>query len=279
MLRPALYDWGMLKQADFLLRQLLDTLAPALSRGVPIVGLEPACIAAFRDEVPALFPDDDRARRLKDQSVLVSEFLDRHCRDFDLPKLPVGRKALVQIHCHEHAVLDPQAERHVLERIGIDGEVMPSGCCGMAGSFGFEAEKYHWSKKIAELGVLSRLGGAPSDAIVLANGFSCREQIEQLGGRQTWHIAELVAEALGFSVPAREEAADGKAVLVAGGMLAAGALLGAVALYRGRAAARGAHSSAARNPTTPPAAAANSPRWRMRSNSRLPFLASASKRP
>ncbi|MBO0739150.1 MAG: FAD-binding oxidoreductase, partial [Alphaproteobacteria bacterium] len=105
--RP-LYDWGMLGQADLLLRQLLDTLAPALSRGVPIVGLEPACVASFRDEVAALFPGDNRATMLKEQSYLLSEFLDEHCDKFDLPRTGDGKEALIQIHCHEHAVLKPK---------------------------------------------------------------------------------------------------------------------------------------------------------------------------
>jgi hypothetical protein len=105
--RP-LYDWRMLAQADRLLRQLLDALAPALARGVPIVGLEPACVAAFRDEVTALFPDDERARQLKRQSCLFGEFIEQRCREVELPQPGGARTALIQIHCHEHAVLDQQ---------------------------------------------------------------------------------------------------------------------------------------------------------------------------
>jgi FAD/FMN-containing dehydrogenase/Fe-S oxidoreductase len=228
--RP-LYDWGMLDRAKPLLMDLLDALGPALARGVPVVGLEPACIAAFRDEVPALFPEDERATRLEKQSFLFTEFLDRHGRDADLPRLE--RKALVQIHCHEHAVLDPKAERRVLERLGIDGEIMPTGCCGMAGSFGFEAEKYHWSQKIAEHALLPRLRRAPEDALVLAAGFSCREQIEQGAGRETRHVAEVIAEAMGFA-PREELQEDRRSpLLMAGGIIAAGLLIG-LALGRRR---------------------------------------------
>ncbi|TMJ62441.1 MAG: FAD-binding oxidoreductase [Alphaproteobacteria bacterium] len=221
--RP-LYDWGMLDRADTLLRELLDTLAPALSRGTPIVGLEPACIAAFRDEVPALFPNDQRAKQLKQQSHLFSEFLAEHGIDIDRP--PRHRKALIQVHCHEHAVLEPEAENTVLARIGIEAEVMPNGCCGMAGSFGFEAKKYPWSIKIAEHALLPRLGRAEPDTAIVASGFSCREQIEQLTGRKTRHIAEVAAEALGVLPPAPPRSLD-RQWAIAGGVLALGFAIGA----------------------------------------------------
>jgi Fe-S oxidoreductase/FAD/FMN-containing dehydrogenase len=244
--RP-LYDWGMLDTADHLLRQLLDTLAPALARGVTVVGLEPACVAAFRDEVPALFPQDERAKRLKAQSYLLSEFFDQKAGDIALPQLGHGRTALTQIHCHEHAVLDPKAEERVLRRLGLTPETMPTGCCGMAGSFGFEAAKYQWSRKIAEHALLPRLEGAAPDALVLANGFSCREQIEGLAGRSTRHLAEIIAEGMGFAPwQPPKTAALGDMLLAAGGAVAGGLL--AAALYR---AARGASSKAAIPATTP----------------------------
>ena len=239
--RP-LYDWGMLDRAKALVQELLGTLGPALARDVPVVGLEPACVAAFRDEVIGLFPDDERAQRLKQQSFLFTEFLDRHCSDFELPRVS-KRPALVQIHCHQHAVLDPEAEKRMLKRLGLDAEIMPSGCCGMAGSFGFEAEKYHWSRKIAEHALLPRLDSAPKDALVLANGFSCREQIEQEAGRKTTHIAELIAEALGFASDEERHAPSGNATLgnaplIAAGALLAGGLLIGLALGRSRLRAR-----------------------------------------
>src|SRR5205823_9692578 len=100
----------------------------------------------------------------------------------------------IQVHCHEHALAKPEAERTVLQQLGIDAEIMPNGCCGMAGSFGFEAGKYPWSVKIAEHALLPRLRQAEPDAAIVASGFSCREQIEQLTGRKTQHIAEIMAE-------------------------------------------------------------------------------------
>jgi hypothetical protein len=169
----------------------------------------------------------------------------------------------VQIHCHQHAVLDPQAERRVLDRLGLDCEVLPSGCCGMAGSFGFEAGKYRWSRKIAESGVLPQLARAEPDALVLADGFSCREQIEGLSGRRTRHMAEILALSLGFAAPRDEAAGTAKAALAAGGILTAGAVLGALFAYRSRgvrAALFGAASSTARNPARQAAPATASPR-------------------
>jgi Fe-S oxidoreductase len=196
--RP-LYDWGMLDRADALLRDLLDTLEPDLARGTPIIGLEPACLAAFRDEVPALFPDDERARRLKEQSFLLSEFVAEHRIETD--RTPPQRKALIQVHCHEHALAKPAAEKRVLQQLGVDAEIMPNGCCGMAGSFGFEAAKYPWSLKVAEHALLPRLRQAEPGTAIVASGFSCREQIEQLTGRKTQHLAEIMADALGVLPP------------------------------------------------------------------------------
>ena len=121
--------------------------------------------------------------------MLFSEFIDRKAPQASLPQ--IGRSAIVQVHCHHHAVIKTQSELHVLDRLGIDYEVLPTGCCGMAGSFGFERAKYEVSMKAAER-LLARVRAAPADAFVLANGFSCGEQIKQATGRRTTHIAELV---------------------------------------------------------------------------------------
>src|SRR5205085_10546029 len=150
-------------------------------------------------EVPALFPDDDRARRLKEQSFLFSEFLAEHRIDTDRPLH--HRKALIQLHWHEHARAKPEAERTVLQQLGVEAEIMPNGCCGMAGSFGFEAAKYPWSVKIAEHTLLPRLADAEPNTAIVASGFSCREQIEQLTGRKTQHVAEIMADALSVLPP------------------------------------------------------------------------------
>ncbi len=189
--RP-LYDWGYIDQAKGLWRQTLDTLRAEVEAGTPVVGLEPACVSAFRDELVDLFPDDKLAKRLSEQTLFLTEFLDRN--DCDLPR--AGGAALVQLHCHHHAVIKPAAEKNILEKLGVDYEVMASGCCGMAGSFGFEKGKYAVSMTAGERVLLPKVRQAPSDTVILANGFSCREQIEQGTERRAVHIAELIANSL-----------------------------------------------------------------------------------
>jgi Fe-S oxidoreductase len=188
--RP-LYDWGMLDKAGRLWQRTLSALAPEIENGMPIVGLEPACVSAFRDELPALFPGNERAQRLSQQTLFFSEFIERQCGDA-VPR--IGGSALVHLHCHHHAVIRPDCERSLLERTGVDHEILASGCCGMAGSFGFEADKYEISMRLAESTLLPRVRAASAQTAILADGFSCREQIEQGSGRATLHIAELLAE-------------------------------------------------------------------------------------
>jgi Fe-S oxidoreductase len=187
--RP-LYDWGMLDKARRLWTETIDTLTPAIRLGIPIVGLEPACVSAFRDELPGLMHGNERAARLGGQVVFFTEFLDHNCAGTPLPQ--IAGTGLVQMHCHHHAVIKTSSEEAVLKRLGLDYEVMKSGCCGMAGSFGFEADKYEVSMKAAERVLLPKLRQAPEETIVIANGFSCREQIEQGSSRKTQHIAELM---------------------------------------------------------------------------------------
>jgi FAD/FMN-containing dehydrogenase/Fe-S oxidoreductase len=190
--RP-LYDWGMLDKAKRLWNETLAALQPEIENGTPIVGLEPACVSAFRDELVALFPGNDKARRLAEQTLFISEFLDRQHSD-GIPA--AGGSALVHLHCHHHAIIKPESERALLDRMGLDYEVLASGCCGMAGAFGFEAGKYDVSMKIGEQVLLPRVRAANPETSILANGFSCREQIEQATGRATLHVAELLAQNL-----------------------------------------------------------------------------------
>jgi Fe-S oxidoreductase len=189
--RP-LYDWGRLDAAKALWRRTFEVLRPELQAGTPVVGLEPACVSAFRDELPGLFPSDETARRLAASTSFLTEFLDRE--GVATGDRLAGRRALVQMHCHQHAVLDTGAERRVLDRLGLDHEILASGCCGMAGAFGFEAAKYDVSMAAAERVLLPRIREAPEDALVIANGFSCREQIEQGTGRRTLHISQILAK-------------------------------------------------------------------------------------
>jgi Fe-S oxidoreductase len=193
--RP-LYDWGWLDQAKALWRRTLNVLRDEIEAGVTVVGLEPACVSAFRDELPALFPDDPLAARLARQTAFFTEFIER-C-GAEPPK--TSGEALVQIHCHQHAVLDAGAELRVLNASGLNAHAIPSGCCGMAGSFGFEARKYTVSMAAAERVLLPAVRQAPEGALILANGFSCREQIEQGAGRPTFHAAEVLARGLDLPV-------------------------------------------------------------------------------
>jgi FAD/FMN-containing dehydrogenase/Fe-S oxidoreductase len=191
--RP-LYDFGMLDRAENLLLRILDALAPDIEAGVPIVGLEPSCVAVFRDELCNLFPRDERAQRLSRQTFLLGEFLDNYKDLIPLPRLE--RKAIMHGHCHHKSVLKMTSEEAVLGRMGLDWQAPAPGCCGMAGSFGFEADKYEVSSAIGELELLPAIRQAPPDWLVIANGFSCREQIAQGTDRQALHLAEVLEMAL-----------------------------------------------------------------------------------
>jgi FAD/FMN-containing dehydrogenase/Fe-S oxidoreductase len=186
--RP-LYDVGLLDIARRRLQETLGALRPDIEAGVPVVGLEPSCVAVFRDELLQLFPDDPIARRLSSQTFTLAELLVRN-------GIPLPRRdghALVHTHCHHHAVLGFQADRQLLVGIGLKARFLDSGCCGMAGAFGFEKGHYEVSMACAERTLLPAVRDAGPEEIVLADGFSCREQIRQATGRRALHLAELLA--------------------------------------------------------------------------------------
>jgi Fe-S oxidoreductase len=192
--RP-LYDYGMLKLARRHLRQILKVLHDPIRSGMPIVVLEPSCASVFRDELLNLFPRDENARRLRQQTFLLSEFLEQKAPDFHPPKL--NQAAVVQGHCHHKAIMKMDAEEAVLKRVGVDAKVLDSGCCGMAGAFGFEpGEHYAVSVKAGERLLLPAVREAPRETLVIADGFSCREQIAQSTGRRGLHLAEVLQMAL-----------------------------------------------------------------------------------
>ncbi|MGZ4813423.1 MAG: (Fe-S)-binding protein, partial [Terriglobales bacterium] len=191
--RP-LYDFGMLDRAKRLLLKTLDTLALEIEAEIPIVVLEPSCAAVFRDELINLFPDDQRAHKLSRQTFLLSEFLEKKADHFQIPKLPA--KALIHGHCHHKSVMKMTDEESVLTKMGVDWNAPAPGCCGMAGSFGFDEDKYDVSMAIGELELLPAVRQAPPDSLIIADGFSCREQIAQSTGRHALHLAEVVAMAL-----------------------------------------------------------------------------------
>jgi FAD/FMN-containing dehydrogenase/Fe-S oxidoreductase len=192
--RP-LYDYGMLDQAKRLLRKTMATLANEIDAGLPIVMLEPSCASVFRDELVNFFPSDPRAARLHDQVYLIGDFLDKFAKETTLPAL--HRKVFAHAHCHHKAVLGTDGEKHLFERLGVDYELPNNGCCGMAGSFGFEkGEKYEVSVAVGEHELLPKVRSAARDTIIVAEGFSCREQIAQETKRQALHPAELLQMAI-----------------------------------------------------------------------------------
>jgi Fe-S oxidoreductase/FAD/FMN-containing dehydrogenase len=188
--RP-LYDYGMLDTAKAWLVDILQALAPAIDAGVPVIGLEPSCVAVFRDELTEILPAKERATRLSRQTFTLGEFLDRNASRIALPRL--HRKAIVHGHCHHRAIMKMDSERRVLDAMELDYELLDSGCCGMAGSFGFEREHYDVSRKVGELVLLPAVRHADESTLIVADGFSCREQIAQTTRRRAMHLAEVIA--------------------------------------------------------------------------------------
>lgn len=189
--RP-LYDFGQLKSARKMLEHILLSLREEIRNATPIVGLEPSCVTVFRDELKRLFPFDEDATRLRALVKTLSEFIDD--TGFQFPRL--SRKALVHGHCHQHAVLKMKAERKLYKSIGLEFEILDSGCCGMAGSFGFESEHYEISVRCAERVLLPSVRQAEEGILIVMDGFSCHEQVEQLAHRKPIHTAELLLKAL-----------------------------------------------------------------------------------
>ena len=258
--RP-LYDWGMLDRAKRLLGEILNVFDAEIKRQTPVVVLEPSCAAVFRDELRNLFPHDARALAFSEQTFLLSEFLEKSAPHFSLPKLVVDRergervsasdenrsseeraRALVHGHCHHKSILKMSDEESVLRKLGIDFYAPAPGCCGMAGSFGFERDKYAFSLAVGELELLPAVRQAAPDCLIIADGFSCREQIAQGTNRRALHLAEVIqmalrGEALGAAYPERKKAEQfeaevklsmTRAVLGLAGTIAAGALVWAL---------------------------------------------------
>ena len=191
--RP-LYDHGFLDMAKAYLERILAELKELISQGIPLVVLEPSCCSVFRDEMLNLFPKREDARKLASLTLTLAEFLEKYAPTFVAPKLE--KKALVQGHCHHKAVMRLKHEKAQMEKLGLLHEVLESGCCGMAGAFGYEADKYGISMACGERVLLPRVREASAEALILADGFSCREQIEQATGRKTLHLAETIRMAL-----------------------------------------------------------------------------------
>lgn len=192
--RP-LYDYGMLDLAKTMLHEIIVALKPQIEAGTCIVGLEPSCVSVFRDEMPNLLHGNEDANRFKKQMFLLSEFLEKYAPHYEPPKLK--RKVVAQAHCHQRSVLDVSAEENLLKKLGVDYSFPDSGCCGMCGAFGFESgEHYKVSMAVGERSLLPAVRAASADTVIVATGFSCREQIAQTTDRQALHPAQLVKMAL-----------------------------------------------------------------------------------
>jgi Fe-S oxidoreductase len=235
--RP-LFDYGMLDTAKAFFGRLSEALAPYANKGTKVVGIEPSCVAAFRDELPNMLPHDQDARRLAQNTLTLSEFLVQE--DHEPPKLE--RKAIVHGHCHQKAVMGVRSEQRFYEKMGLDFEVLDSGCCGLAGSWGFEEDKHDLSMQIGERRLLPAVREAEEETIIMADGFSCKTQIEQGGtDRRALHTAQVVKMALDHGsggTPSGERPENGypdvvldgpspglKTAALVGGTVAGGALL------------------------------------------------------
>ncbi|MEU5722395.1 FAD-binding and (Fe-S)-binding domain-containing protein [Micromonospora sp. NPDC047738] len=197
---------GQLGVAKRVLRRTVDVLRPHLRAGTPVVGLEPSCTAVFRSDARELFPDDEDVSRLRKQTVTLAELLHDHTPGWQPPQLPAH--TLIQTHCHQHAILGTAADQAVLAKAGAQPEFLDSGCCGLAGNFGFEAGHYEVSEACAERVLLPAVRDAADTDVILADGFSCRTQVEQgaSAGRTAIHLAELLRAGLhGDPVTARPE--------------------------------------------------------------------------
>ncbi|HZB86900.1 MAG TPA: (Fe-S)-binding protein, partial [Gaiellaceae bacterium] len=226
--RP-LYDYGFLSLAERYLRRSLAQLGEELRRGTPIVGIEPSCVAVFKDELPKLLPHDDDARRLSGTVRHLGEFL----RERGLEPPHLAGKALLWGHCHHKATggLDP--DRALLESMGLEVEEVSGGCCGLAGSWGFEADHYELSMKAGEHALLPSVREAGSGTLVVANGFSCRTQVEHGARRRALHLAEVLKLARDGELaqqPAPSTARRARRAAGLGAAVAVAAAAGALAL-------------------------------------------------
>ncbi len=188
---------GHLAAAKRVLGRTVRALRDHVEGGGLVAVLEPSCAAVFRSDAPELLPRDPTVHTLAEKTVTFAELLTEHTDGWEPPSLQ-GRKAMVQVHCHQHAILGWDADQVLLRSCGVQAERLGSGCCGLAGNFGFEPGHLDVSVACAERVMLPAIREAESDTAILADGFSCRTQIEQLdsGGRRARHLAELIAEGL-----------------------------------------------------------------------------------
>ncbi|HVX27283.1 MAG TPA: FAD-binding and (Fe-S)-binding domain-containing protein [Parafilimonas sp.] len=199
--RP-LYDFGMLDTAKHMLIDIMQKLREEIRNEIPIVGLEPSCVSVFKDELMNLFPTDKDAKRLTKNVFTLAQFLEQKAPDFKIPK--VLQKAVVHGHCHHKAIMKFRAEDSVIQKTGLDAEILKSGCCGMAGGFGYEkGEHYKVSIGAGERVLLPAVRKAADTTLIIADGFSCREQIEQETDRKALHLAQVLQMGLRENNPSK----------------------------------------------------------------------------
>ncbi|UQU62639.1 FAD-binding protein [Couchioplanes caeruleus] len=225
---------GQLDVAKRVLLRTVEVLRPHLRAGHLVLGLEPSCTAVFRSDAEELFPHDQDVERLRRQTVTLAELLTEHTPGWTPPQ--VRRTAHIQTHCHHHAVMGYEADTKLLSAAGVQADILDSGCCGLAGNFGFEEGHYEVSEACAERVLLPAVRDADTSDVILADGFSCRTQVEQsdAGGRRGVHLAELLAAGLdgddGRGMPERSwadrPAAPSRPVRLLATAAAAGAVAG-----------------------------------------------------
>lgn len=250
--RP-LYDYGFLNMARRWAEDIIEKLRPQIQAGIPIVVLEPSCWAVFKDELTNILPPrNEDAIRLQKLVYTFGDFLKKRAPHYRVPRL--ARKALLHAHCHQHAldVLndkvygDLHAEKEVLKQMGVEFDQPHAGCCGMAGAFGYEqGDHYDVSLGAGERVLLPKVREAEDQKVVIADGFSCRSQIEQETDRTALHLAQVVQLAMRHGPtgpPGRPEdqllrerkAAQTRAALRTTAFLAAGALIGSALIWKMR---------------------------------------------
>ncbi|HEX4056507.1 MAG TPA: FAD-binding and (Fe-S)-binding domain-containing protein [Tepidisphaeraceae bacterium] len=234
--RP-LYDYGFLGMAKRWWVQMLDALRPYYVAGMPMVVLEPSCWASFKDELGNLMPNSEDAKRLADLTFTLADFLRKKAPDYRLPALK--RNAMVHGHCHQKALdaLNDKefgklfAEKEIFDKMGLSHKHPDAGCCGMAGAFGYEKINDHYEVGVAagERMLLPEVRNAPDDELIIADGFSCQEQIIQQTDRTPLHTAQVLQMALHGDVPRDHPEAsiiDARKKAIHVGMARAAATLG-----------------------------------------------------
>jgi Fe-S oxidoreductase len=194
---------GLVDEARAEAERTVAALTPYVAGGVPVVGLEPSCILGFRDEIPALLKTEE-ARWVASRAMLFEEYLANELDTNSLPLAPIGQRALLHGHCHQKSFGAMGAVEATLKLVpGLAVETVESSCCGMAGAFGYGADTIDMSMKMGELSLLPAVRNAPADAIIVADGTSCRHQIGDGTNRKAVHVARVLAMSVEAGRPAR----------------------------------------------------------------------------